>query len=107
MSFFADDTNLLINGSNTNELGSVINSELAEIAKWLKVNKLSLNINKTHYMIFTTNRKIIPGVVINIEGHIINEVDSTKFLGIYLDNRLNWKKNTLHMCREKLHEALV
>ena len=87
--FFADDTNLFINGSNINELESLLNSELAEIAKWLKVNKLSLNINKTHYMIFATKRKIIPGIVINIEGHIINEVDSTKFLGIYLDNKLN------------------
>ena len=88
--FFADDTNLFINGSNINELESLLNSELAEIAKWLKVKKLSLNINKTHNMIFTTKRKIIPGIVINIEGHIINEVDSTKFLGIYLDNKLNW-----------------
>ena len=95
--FFADDTNLYINGSNINELESLINSELAEIAKWLKVNKLSLNINKTHYMIFTTKRKIIPGIVINIEGHIINEVDSTKFLGIYLDNKLNWKKHIAYV----------
>ena len=95
--FFADDTNLFINGSNINELESLINSELAEIAKWLKVNKLSLNINKTHYMIFTTKRKIIPGIVINIEGHIINEVDSTKFLGIYLDNKLNWKKHIAYV----------
>ena len=55
--FFADDTNLFINGSNINELESLINSELAEIAKWLKVKKLSLNINKTHYMIFTTKEK--------------------------------------------------
>ena len=95
-----------IYGSNINELESLMNSELAESAKWLKVNKLSLNINKTHYMVFTTKRKIMAGVVINIEGHVINEVDSTKLLGIYLDNKLNWK-NTLHMCREKLHEALV
>ena len=95
--FFADDTNLFINGSNINELESRINSELAEIAKWLKVNKLSFNINKTHYMIFTTKRKIIPGVVINIEGHIIHEVDSTKFLGIYLDNKLNWKKHIAYV----------
>ena len=95
--FFADDTNFVINGSNINELESLINSELAEIAKLLKVNKLSLNINKTHYMIFTTKRKIIPGIVINIEGHIINEVDSTKFLGVYLDNKLNWKKHIAYV----------
>ena len=37
---FADDTILFINGNNINKLESLINSELAEIAKWLKVNKL-------------------------------------------------------------------
>ena len=78
--FFADDTNLFINGSNINEMESLIISELAEISKWLKVNKLSLNINKTHYMIFTTKRKITPGIVINIEGHIINEVEFIRII---------------------------
>ena len=88
-------TNFLSNGSN--ELESLINSELSEIAKWLNVIKLSLNIDETHYMIFTTKIKIMPGVVVNIEGHIINEVDITKLLGVYLDNKLNWKKHIAYV----------
>ena len=50
--FCADDTNLFMNGSNINELESIINSEWTEIAKLLKVNRLSIDINKTHYMIY-------------------------------------------------------
>ena len=49
---FADDTNLFKSGSNVNEIKCEIESELANISEWLKVNKLSLNIQKTKFMIF-------------------------------------------------------
>ena len=53
---FADDTNIFAPGKNKHELESKLNDELCRISAWLKVNKLSLNIKKTHYMIFTTNK---------------------------------------------------
>ena len=53
---FADDTNIFTTGKNQHELESNINDELCRISAWLKVNKLSLNIKKTHYMIFTTKK---------------------------------------------------
>ena len=82
-----------INGKNLIDLQTTINSELAEISTWLKINKLSLNVKKTHHMIFTHKRKIQPSVALSIEGHPIDEVDNTKFLGVYLDNKINWKKH--------------
>ena len=94
---FADDTNLFINGSNLIDLQTEINSELLEISTWLKINKLSLNVRKTHHMIFTTKRKVKPSVALSIEGHSIDEVDNTKFLGIYLDNKMNWKKHITYI----------
>ena len=51
---FADDTNLFINDSNLIDLQTEINNELLEISTWLKINKLSLYVRKTHHMIFTT-----------------------------------------------------
>ena len=45
--FFADDSNLFQNGKDPEDIEMKINSDLAEIAEWLKVNKLTLNINKT------------------------------------------------------------
>ena len=44
-------------------------------------------------MLFTSNRKTKPGIAISIEGYSIDEVSYTKFLGVYIDNRLNWKKH--------------
>ena len=90
---YADDTNLFISGEDLPQVVHLINEELQEIAFWLKVNKLSLNIKKTHFMLFTSNRKAKPDISISIEGYPIDEVSYTKFLGVYIDNRLNWKKH--------------
>ena len=56
---FADDTNLLSSGKIIKTLETNINNELSHISLSLKVNKLSLNIKKTHYMIFHKRKKII------------------------------------------------
>ena len=90
---FADDSNLFISDSDPYKLQSQLNNELENISLWLKVNKLSLNIKKTHYMVFTRKRKITTDISLNIDGNLITEVSSTKFLGVYLDNKLTWKKH--------------
>ena len=58
--------------------------------KWLNVNRLSHNIDKTNFMIFRPKGKneICPSI--NINESIIKEVDSATFLGIIIDNMLNW-----------------
>ena len=53
---FADDTNLFCNGPNLDELIEKINEELKLIYKWVNVNKLSLNIEKTNFMLFTPKK---------------------------------------------------
>ena len=87
----------LKNGSNLIDLQTEINRELLEISPWLKINKSSLNVRKTHHMMFTTKRKVKPSVSLSIEGHSIEEVDNTKFLDIYLDNKMNWKKHITYI----------
>ena len=94
---FADDTNLFKNGNDINSIVESLNSELSDISLWLKINKLSLNIKKTHYMIFTTKRKIIEFLDIKIDGTNIERVDDTKFLGVYIDEKLNWKKHISYL----------
>jgi retron-type reverse transcriptase len=46
---FADDTNLLYADKS---LKSVVNSELIKVYNWLTVNKLTLNMKKSNYIIF-------------------------------------------------------
>ena len=51
---FADDTNLFFCKSSYEKVFQVANEELKSIDNWLTANKLSLNINKTNYIVFRT-----------------------------------------------------
>ena len=44
----------------------VINEELINVQEWLHCNKLSLNVLKTHYIIFTSRNKCVKDVDIRI-----------------------------------------
>ena len=90
---FADDTNLFTNAKDSDILQDAVNKELADIAKCLKVNKFSLNIEKTQVMVFT-RRKVAPiKVDIKIDNQSITETKMSKFLGTYIGNNLNWKSH--------------
>ena len=87
---FADDITLFCSSKNLQELTAIVNNELGNIMQWLNANKLSLNIDKTNLMLFRPKGKneICPSI--HICGASIIEVDSAKFLGMVIDNRLNW-----------------
>ena len=92
MSFlFADDTHLFSSGKDIEKLYEVANEELNAIAEWFKVNRLSLNVKKTHYMVFTNAKSNRPKSELKIEGESISEVSKTKFLGVMIDQKLNWQ----------------
>ena len=82
---YGDDANLFINDKIIIDLQKTFNSDLAEISTRLKIDKLSLDVKKTHHMIFTNKTQIQPSVPLSIEEYPIDEVDNTKFLGISLD----------------------
>ena len=94
---FADDSNLFISGRDPDLIMRTMNNELKEISLWLKANKLSLNIKKTHFMIFSSKNKSHPNVCINIDGETINETAKTKFLGVIIDDKLSWKDHILYI----------
>ena len=49
---FSDDTNIFNSHQDINVLLSTINNELQQLNTWFAVNKLSLNKDKTHFMLF-------------------------------------------------------
>ena len=74
-----------------------MNAELSKINEWFKANKLSLNVTKTKYILFLKPYKIndIPLKLpdLNINNVYIKCVNSMKFLGVILDQHLNWKEH--------------
>ena len=73
-----------------------VNLELDNIYRWLCVNKLSLNIPKTKFMIFHYRQRNIDNIIPNlhINNHQIDRVTDFNFLGITLDENLSWNKHT-------------
>ena len=55
---FADDTNVSLASSTLFELENVLNQELQNLNIWLRVNKLSLNIAKTEFMIIGSRQRL-------------------------------------------------
>ena len=64
--------------------------ELDKLNIWFAVNKLSLNVSKTNFILFG-NRKHNEDVDITINNVKIDRVYVTKFLGVFIDSNLNWK----------------
>ena len=102
---FADDTNLFCTDDNLELLSKKISEELNKLSVWFAVNKLSLNLTKTNYMIFC-NRKIPNDISISINSVEIDRVFSTKFLGVIVDEKLNWKEH-ISRVRGKLSKGLA
>ena len=98
---YADDTNLFttveyllpISISNVSE---ILNNELKEINDWLSLNKLTLNIQKTKFMVFHPYQKDIAGLIpmLKINDVEIERVSSFKCLGILFDENMSWKCHT-------------
>ena len=84
---FADDTNIFCSNENVEVLQDTLNRELAKLFVWFSINKLSLNLGKTNYMLF---RSRPPGLELHlkINNAEIPKVTATKFLGIIIDDRL-------------------
>ena len=78
------------NGIN-NTFETVVNYELSKIREWLKINKLSLNTEKTKFTIFHQPQKKIRIPEILIDNVPIQCVESFNLLGIYLDEHMSWK----------------
>ena len=96
---FADDTNIFYSHPNLNTLVNTLNTELPKISSWFKCNKLSLNINKTHFMHFkqtTANTAEIP-INIIIDNLTIEHKQNSKFLGVYIDENLTWNNHLHHV----------
>ena len=94
---FADDTSVFIEGTSFQDISNILNKELENISIWLEANKLTININKTHYMMFHRTRvKHITNFKIHISNNVVDRSMNTKFLGVIIDSKLNWAAHILY-----------
>ncbi len=90
---FAYDTNLFITGQNRHQITEIISTELIKVSLWLQVNRLSLNVEKIHYIIFSRKSRLTNDITIPTDNKLLKEVQSTKFLRVQIEQHLTWTEH--------------
>ena len=93
---YADDTALIFESANANELQSLLDQELPNICRWLQSNKLSLNTKKTVYQIYN-NTRVPLNLDLKLNGDPIQAVEKVKYLGMIIDTSLKWNYHIDHL----------
>lgn len=89
---FADDTSVLTNDLNFRNLENKLTILLKLMNEWFNSNVLSLNLDKTSCMKFSTKQGHFDKLNITYDNNNLCEHNEVKFLGLMLDNLLTWKK---------------
>ena len=98
---FADDTNMYFESDSLDLLEKTMNKELRKVDKWLTTNRLALNVDESHFVLFhsssnTPHRKIR----IKIRNKRSTEENDVKFLGVFLDSTLSWKPHITELSKK-------
>ena len=111
---YADDTTALLRDADINELERKCNLELKKLMDWLACNKLSLNMKKTNFIIFSPNLSVSPrlnlffdtfGNLQPIEQIPNDDKQCVKVLGLILDERLSLKYHVKYLI-SKINKSL-
>ena len=101
---FADDSTIIFSlcftksncifCNNRNKITTEqMNKELEKIYNWFCINKLSINPDKTKYILFKNKQRLIHNTDIpqlKLNGILLEKVSNFLYLGIYLDDDLSW-----------------
>ena len=98
---YADDTHITFASNNIQTINTVLNEDLAKVEKWLTANKLTLNASKTE-LIGSRQRLSTfhnpPSLM--IDGAPITQVNSTKSLGVHIDQTSSWNVYVENSCKK-------
>ncbi len=92
---YADDSTMFSVAHTLTELQEYLSDELLTITKWVRINKLMLNWEKTKYIVFSNKNSMTKAAYLNffITGVPVEQVTHVKLLGGMLDNMLSWSKH--------------
>ena len=90
---FADDTSIFYSSPDLETATNIVANEQADVDLYMKANKLSVNIDKTNFVIFSSRQKSLsqPMPPILYNGVSLKQKKAVKFLGVYVDQHLTWK----------------
>lgn len=92
---FADDIAVVVVGKTIQEIQEKTNESVKQIREWLGRASLQLADHKTEAVLIT-GRKKMEYMTIQVGNTTINSKEAVKYLGVMLDNRLNFKYHVKH-----------
>ena len=100
VSLYADDTCIYYASNTVQDIENYLNQDLRNISDWLSCNRLALNTKKCETMLIGSKKRIRgKNVDVFIDNKKLNQVTVCKYLGVYLDNSLDWDKHVKHLCK--------
>ena len=91
---FADDTGLVNIQDSMRAINRILDKDLRELSIWLNANEIALNVAKTEIILFkTSNKNYVVGLKIKLCRKRIHASPYVKYLGVFIDENLNWKKH--------------
>ena len=81
---FADDINIYFESYYLLNVENTVNKELMKLYLWLNVNRLSLNVSETNYILFHPYKPLRKHITIKINKKAITEKDHIKYLGVII-----------------------
>jgi len=115
---FADDTNIFVSGESEKEAYVNANTVLNRVNEYMFSNLLHINLDKSVYMHFRPSLSAAERLTcirarpygsehtVKIAGHKLKKVDTVKFLGVIIDDKLNWEPHIAHL-NNKLKMSIV
>lgn len=105
---FADDTTLLSAHEDILQLTAIAQTSLDRLMNWFNHNKLVVNIGKTVFIHFTPRlSNYDKSYLLRINGNSLEQVRTTKFLGLHLDNALSWECHVNALCKKLASSCYV
>ena len=103
---FADDTCLVLQSPDPNNLEHVMNNELRNVDEWYRANKLSLNPSKSNFLVIPPRLiKPPPCISLNNNNFKINPCKNVKYLGVQLDSQLAFNSHS-RMIENKISRSI-
>ena len=90
---FADDTSVIVTDKDHDSFKQKTNLALSSLNHSFYFNQLVLNITKTNVIKVTPKSTAHVPLDIYYKDNVIDEVKSTKFLGMHIDHHMNWKNH--------------
>ena len=92
VTLYADDTVLYLASKSTVDLQSKINDDLKRICRWLRANQLTLNVQKSKFLLIGSSSRLnkVESILISADDTPLDNVDSFTYLGIVINNHFSW-----------------